>query len=880
MCLYIVLGEVGVLHVGFDSSKKPPDNRIHKFVAEFKFEGTQHGIYRQECDKYYNDLSATQKKYFQGVSKDIRYCFIFFSQQYKQSLINTLKSDQYCKSLDFNERIQFLPPMEKPQSITPETAFGEKVGESSSSDIKDGCSKQDHVPWGLHKVASYKSTSSSDDIDNLVFKPEGKNIAIYILDSGFDNTWRTKDEEFKGRVEQGVDFTSGYEKPLTEGDGSGHGTHCAGTAAGLTFGVCKKCTIVPVQVVRADGFGSWGMLLDGMEWAQLDCHKKLEGSFTGCVISISLSSEGKQDAALDMINHISVGQDADSSDGLPEYAPIPVVVAAGNADSDACGYSPAAAKHAITVGATNHNNARASFSNWGSCVDIWAPGENIKSAYPNGAEASISGTSMACPIVAGIIGTMLSNYPGITPKQIREILHYDPDFHHVGVTITDLKGSVNLFAKWPGSCDNLCSGSICGSCKKCALNPDGGDKCIADSAQNRNKCAVMQKGIFGGHCVDGECIGLALSGPFAEPPTTDQVHVGRNQCTGSFSDGECVCTTNHCLDLSACTRVCKQMLTCQSVIFTAFGSGNRRCTFLQSADVGKNCKPKEEHCCDPETQECVYIVEAGQDIHRQAFQVQAFQPPKGCNCISVTRTDGYLMPNHCASSPTNNAIRNVVICYVDNPDSCSESIKSAKSSYDFVVCTNSRLDICEGCVEGCMYRGTCRNKLTGFPRANKNGCEGAGGKWCAMCHNKYEGDPTDCDYWKDEGYCESSSEYYDYMMEECECGCSAIESESSVSDSRLGMLYGNGGTHKWFKRGASDSHSKKGKQELVGVRPHAHQAQSRSLELKLAHAFKRTEKKLVHRLFQLRQLKREESKLGHRLVQLHRFKRAMKAKNI
>lgn len=171
-------------------------------------------------------------------------------------------------------------------------------------------------------------------------------------------------------------------------DEDGHGTHVAGVAAGKTYGVASKANLVAVRVLDANGDGRASGVLAGMQWA-------------------ADAAESKNQTSKSVIN-ISLGGDYSDAFNKATAAIIDrgivVVTAAGNEDANASGVSPASTPNVITVGATARNDTRASFSNWGSALDVFAPGVSILSAWIGNATASmtISGTSMACPHVAGL----------------------------------------------------------------------------------------------------------------------------------------------------------------------------------------------------------------------------------------------------------------------------------------------------------------------------------------------------------------------------------------------------------------------------------------------------------------------------------------------
>merc|ERR1719323_234464 len=174
------------------------------------------------------------------------------------------------------------------------------------------------------------------------------------------------------------------------GDRQGHGTHCAGTAAGESFGVAPSAAIRSIKVLSDSGSGQWTWSYYALDW--LATHPTRPA-----VASMSLGGSGTQQAMRDAV-------DAAVNGG------VTVVVAGGNSNSDACNFSPAFVPSAITVGSTTSLDERSSFSNYGSCTDIWAPGSSVESAAHTSdtGSSTLSGTSMACPHVAGGAAIVLS----------------------------------------------------------------------------------------------------------------------------------------------------------------------------------------------------------------------------------------------------------------------------------------------------------------------------------------------------------------------------------------------------------------------------------------------------------------------------------------
>ena len=200
-----------------------------------------------------------------------------------------------------------------------------------------------------------------------------------------------------------------YEGVITEDESStcsGHGTHCASTIGGLTYGVSKDVTIITVQVLSCGGSGSQASVLAGIEWAVENALQRGKPA----VLSMSLGGNGG--GRYDQVIEQAFNQG------------VLTVVAAGNSNADACSYSPASAPLAITVGATTISDSKSSFSNYGSCVDIHAPGSGITAAWVRSDvdTRTISGTSMACPHVAGVASQIRALRPSMTPAQITEAL--------------------------------------------------------------------------------------------------------------------------------------------------------------------------------------------------------------------------------------------------------------------------------------------------------------------------------------------------------------------------------------------------------------------------------------------------------------------------
>nr|BFE65519.1 serine protease [Dactylosporangium thailandense] len=254
---------------------------------------------------------------------------------------------------------------------------------------------QSGAPWGLDRIdQQYRPLNGTYTYANTA-----ANVTAYILDTGV----RLTHSELAGRARSGYDFV---DNDTDASDCQGHGTHVAGTVGGTTYGVAKDVKIVAVRVLGCDGSGSYSGIIAGIDWITANAQKP-------AVVNMSLG--GDADGSVDQAVRNSIA------------AGITYAVAAGNANTDACTMSPARTAEAITVGATDETDTRASFSNYGSCLDIFAPGVSITSSS-NASDTGttvMSGTSMATPHVAGAAALYLSANPAATPSQVRDALVAD-----------------------------------------------------------------------------------------------------------------------------------------------------------------------------------------------------------------------------------------------------------------------------------------------------------------------------------------------------------------------------------------------------------------------------------------------------------------------
>jgi aqualysin 1 len=238
---------------------------------------------------------------------------------------------------------------------------------------------QNGATWGLDRIDQRNLPLS----ETFSYTKTGAAVTAYVIDTGI----RASHGDLSPRVSGGRDVVDGA---LPADDCNGHGTHVAGTIGGTTWGVAKGATLVPVRVLDCSGSGYWSWVISGIDWVAAD-------HVAGAPAVANMSLGGGASSAVDTAVKNAI------ADG------VTFAVAAGNSNADACRYSPARVPDALTVGATTSKDDRASYSNYGKCLDLFAPGSSITSAWStgDGATNTISGTSMATPHVAGVAALYL-----------------------------------------------------------------------------------------------------------------------------------------------------------------------------------------------------------------------------------------------------------------------------------------------------------------------------------------------------------------------------------------------------------------------------------------------------------------------------------------
>ncbi len=252
---------------------------------------------------------------------------------------------------------------------------------------------QTGATWGIDRVDQRNLPLSG----SYTYDTTASGVHAYIIDTGL----LTGHTQFTGRVGNG--FRAIADDGRGTSDCNGHGTHVAGTVGGTTYGVAKGVTVHPVRVFGCGNTGSNSDIIAGIDWVA-------QNRVLPAVANMSLGG-GVSQATDDAVNRLIA-------------AGVVAVVAAGNSNANACNYSPARTPNAITVGSTTSTDARSSFSNFGTCVDIFGPGSSILSAgiSSTSATATLSGTSMASPHVAGVAALYLANNPSATPAQVATAL--------------------------------------------------------------------------------------------------------------------------------------------------------------------------------------------------------------------------------------------------------------------------------------------------------------------------------------------------------------------------------------------------------------------------------------------------------------------------
>ena len=326
---------------------------------------------------------------------------------------------------------------------------------------------QNNATWGLDRV-----DQPLLPLDNRYQYPNsgGQDVTVYVVDTGL----RSTHSDFTGRVSPGRNFVSsggflfggGSVDPADTEDCNGHGTHVAGTAVGTTWGVAKQANIAPVRVLGCNGSGSNSGVIAGVDWVAGN-HRK------PAVANMSLG--GTNSTALDTAVRNAVN------------AGVTMVVAAGNDNVNACNGSPNRVAEALTVGATTREDRRSSFSNYGACVDLFAPGSDITSAWyqSDTQTASLNGTSMAAPHAAGAAALYLAANPSASPSAVNLALVNDAVTGVIGNVGSQSPNRLLQITQQDGSgIDRLPTAAFSADCQGtvCSLDASGSTDDVAVAA--------------------------------------------------------------------------------------------------------------------------------------------------------------------------------------------------------------------------------------------------------------------------------------------------------------------------------------------------------------------------------------------------------------
>lgn len=301
----------------------------------------------------------------------------------------------------YHEQSEYVEP-DMPMDAIPEVG-SEVEDDDANTSAWNAATSGVPASWGLDRVDDRSGLDNSFDID-----PQGGvGVHIYVADTGV----RTTHEDFQGRAIPTFEIRNGTIHECEAGetecalDDNGHGTHAAAIAAGIRYGVAKASTIHAIKILSGSGHGKMSALIQALDWVTTKGHRP-------AIFTASVGGVGNP-PSVERAIEVAIA------------AGVTVIVAAGNFGRDACSYSPAHTKAAITVGATEDADDRiAPYSNFGRCIDVFAPGSNINSAgrFSDTAKATMSGTSMACPHVAGAAALLLGQDSSRTPEEIAALL--------------------------------------------------------------------------------------------------------------------------------------------------------------------------------------------------------------------------------------------------------------------------------------------------------------------------------------------------------------------------------------------------------------------------------------------------------------------------
>lgn len=408
--------------------------------------------------------------------------------------------------------------------------------------------------WGLDLIDQTALAANG----SFRYAATGKGVTAYVIDTGI----RTTHVEFGGRAVLGF---SAISDGLGATDGNGHGTHVAGTIGGATFGVAKEVSLVSVRVLNSSGSGMLSGVISGADW--VTAQKVARKMPFPTVANMSLGSSGVVTSLNAAIrNSIAKG--------------VTYVVAAGNSNANACSFSPAAQAEAITVAAIGSNGARASYSNHGRCVDLFAPGSGVLSAgfTSDTATATLSGTSMAAPHAAGVVAQRLQ----FGSVQAKEKGLWSPDAAYVDISPRDISTWLSNFAAAnqvtnpTGSVNRrLRVGSKCVITQPTCQQQPRTIGVIIDSVENAD--------IDLGRCLRraNDYAAICTNGVTAAPTRAEFFHLDQPVANSAALGNGCLISQSRCLKQPSRAGVFSDNLN-------SAGSDADRCA-TRASDYGKLC---------------------------------------------------------------------------------------------------------------------------------------------------------------------------------------------------------------------------------------------------------------------------------------------------
>ncbi|KAI5820730.1 peptidase S8/S53 domain-containing protein [Pyronema omphalodes] len=370
----------------------PPKPIPNRYIVVFK-PGTVHTRRREHCERigtkhreFIARCPAKEAVKYAGIHHE--FCisdrFAGYSCTVSKEVIEHAKACEHVHYIEPAYTIHIGPIV--PGAPVPSTQF---------------VAEDDTKSWGLARISQKERISPNRPASYKYHPSAGKGITAYVIDSGC----YCEHEDFEGRAVFGFNAVEGS---TTNADELGHGTHVAGIICGKNYGVARKANLIAIKVFGSQGAGNTSEIINAINWAVADAkQKKLIGR---SVMNMSLG--------VDYTAAFNAAVAAAVEEGMV------VVCAAGNESIDASKKSPASAPGAIAVGNIDINDTIAPSSNYGTCVDIFAPGTNITSTYPDGPTASkvLSGTSMAAPHATGVAAYLMSLEKITTPQQVMKRL--------------------------------------------------------------------------------------------------------------------------------------------------------------------------------------------------------------------------------------------------------------------------------------------------------------------------------------------------------------------------------------------------------------------------------------------------------------------------